>query len=226
MHIIRWNRRDRARLGMAVARFNKIAKEHGLKTYEYSDVKEKILTRKELERRIKMFKGLRNENADTYEQEVRENDRKLAERTLKRLMKRADKGDFMVKSDYGIYEGELYNIKNLEKLSPSFKSRKMERIAELARSDYEMLIADNYRKWYIKTLDEYYSEFEGYEKLKNKLESIKNPQTFYDKIRHDENASDIYYMRYSKTTQDFFNKILSSWGLDGEGAEYEEEVLS
>jgi len=226
MHVIRWNRKDRARLGMAVARFNKIAKEHGLNTFDYSEVKGKILTRKELERKIATFKGLTDENADTYEQEIAEKERKLAQRTLKRLMKRADKGDFMIKSEYAIYEGELSNIKNLDKLSPAFRAKKIERISDLARSDYEMLIADNYRDWYLKTLDEYYSDFEGYEKLKKKLQAINNPQIFYDKIKHDENASDIYYMRYNKATQDFFNKILSAWGLDGEGAEYQEEILS
>lgn len=223
MHAIRWNRKDRARLGMAVARFNKIAKKHGIQTYSYADVKEKILSRKEFERKIKIIKSLTEENASTYEEDVRKREKKLAERTLKRLMKKADKGDFMIKSEYGILEGELSNIRNLNKLSPSFRAKKIERISELARADYEMLISDNYRNWYIKSLDDYYSEFDGYEELMKKLKNIQNPQIFYNRIRSNENAADIFYMRYNRATQEFFNKILEAWGLNTDEREYEDE---
>lgn len=223
MHAIRWNRKDRARLGMAVARFNKIAEKHGLQTYNYADVKGKILSRKELERKIKIIKSLTEENASTYEEDVRKQEKKLAERTLKRLMKKADKGDFMIKSEYGVLEGELSNIRNLNKLSPSFRAKKLERISELARADYEMMTSDNYRNWYIKSLEDYYSEFDGYEELMKKLKNIRNPQIFYNRIRNNENAADIFYMRYNRATQEFFNKILEAWGLNTDEREYEDE---
>ena len=129
----------------------------------------------------------------------------------------------MIKSEYGVLEGELSNIRNLNKLSPSFRAKKLERISELARADYEMMTSDNYRNWYIKSLEDYYSEFDGYEELMKKLKNIRNPQIFYNRIRNNENAADIFYMRYNRATQEFFNKILEAWGLNTDEREYEDE---
>ena len=59
--------------------------------------------------------------------------------------------------------------------------------------------------------------------IMKKLKNIQNPQIFYNRIRSNENAADIFYMRYNRATQEFFNKILEAWGLNTDEREYEDE---
>ena len=223
---IRYTRGDAIRLGQAVARFNRIAKGVGLeKRYEYKTLKNDIETRSELNRQIAKLRRITPENAGKWAETELNREIKLATSRLKRQLKNTPKGSFMVNNNYAMITGEIENIKKLNELPPSVKKKKIERIEELARKDYDMVVARNYRDWYLKSLDDYYTGCTGFKELKAKIRKIRNPQTFYNMIKSHENEADIYYIRYSTHTQSLFNKILEAWGLEDYGEDIEEEAV-
>lgn len=227
MNQIKWKRGDVIRLGQAVAKFNRTAKQYGIdRKYSLPEMKKDILSRKELNRQIAKMKRLTPETASTWTINEQKREIKSAIRRLKKELKNTPKGEFMVNSDYGAISGEIENIKRIDQLSPKFKAQKIERVEELARADYELKVAQNYKEWYMQSLDEYFSEFSGYKQLRSKLMGIANPKRFYDKIKIFENESDIHYMRYTNQTQALFNKILEAWGMGEYGEDVEEEVYS
>ena len=220
--VIRWNRSDTTRLGRAVARFNRIAENsevQNLPKLTYNNLKDEIMTRKELNRQIEKLNRLTQDTAETWTEDEMKREIALAEKKLQRKLKKVKKGNFMGNDEFHYLEGEIKNIKNLDKLSPTFKERKLERISKLASADYEMKEANTYRDWYIKSMEDYYSGFSGYDKLINKLNSIKNPLTLYHRIKDSMNESDIYFIRYSQHNQAFFDKILKAWGIDDDEQE-------
>lgn len=226
MHKIRYTRGDRIKLGQAVARFNRIARSVGIeKRYEYNALKNDIETRDELNRQIDKLKRITPQNASKWEESELAREIKLATRRLKKELKNTPKGSYLVNSRYGMIRGELENIKGLNALPPSVKKKKIARIEELARKDYDMVVARNYRNWYLKTLDDFFSGCTGFKELKTKINKIRNPLAFYNTIRSHINESDIYYIRYSTHTQALFNKILEAWGLEEYGEETEEEEI-
>lgn len=223
---IRYKRGDLIRLGQAVGRFNRIAKASGLeKRYNYKELKNDIETRSELNRQINKLKRITPENASKWEESELAREIKLATQRLEKELKHTPKGSYLVNNRYGMISGELENIKGLNELPPSAKKKKIARIEELARKDYDMVVARNYRDWYLKTLDDFFSGCTGFKELKSKLRKIRNPQKFYDAISSHTNESDIYYIRYSTHTQALFNKILEAWGLEEYGEETEEEEV-
>lgn len=222
MNSIRWNRSDIAKLSRAISKFNSIAENADIEKINYQELKSEILTRKELNRQIEKLKRLTPENASKFEESERKREIKIAERRLKRMLKGVDRGQYMGNTEYQIIEGELKNIRNLDNLGKNFRSKKLKRIEDLASSDYEMKEAQSYKDWYIQTLDDYYSGFNGYKELRAKIINIKNPISMYSKISPDMNASDIYYLRYSGHSQELFNKILRAWGMSEYEEEYEE----
>lgn len=218
-HLIRWSSKDDKRLAAAVRKFNSVVGKLSnpqLPTTSLPELKDQILTRKELNRQIKKLNSITLENADTWLNDQLQLDIRAAKRRLTRKLKSLPKGDFMGNDEYYFVEGELQNINKLNDLPTSFKERKIKRINDLASSDFEMKQAKNYRDWYIRSIDEFYSQFKGYDKLKKKLESIKNPITFYNMIKGFVNEADINYLRYQLQNQAFFNRILNAWGLDEE----------
>ena len=227
---IRYTKGDKIKLGQAVSRFNRIAKSAGIdKRYEYKTLRDDIETRSEFNRQLAKLKRITPENALKWEESELTREIKLATRRLKRELKNTPKGSYMVNSKYGMISGELENIKNLNNLPTSIKKKKIARIEELARRDYDMVVARNYQNWYVKSLDDFFSNCSGYNELKTKIRKISNPHTFYNTIRTHTNEADIYYIRYSTHTQALFNKILEAWGLEEYGEETEEteeEVFS
>lgn len=223
---IRYTKGDKIKLGQAVSRFNRIAKSAGIdKLYEYKTLRDDIETRSEFNRQLAKLKRITPENALKWEESELTREIKLATRRLERELKNTPKGSYLVNNRYGMISGELENIKKLNELPPSYKKKKIERISELARKDYDMVVARNYKEWYLKTLDDFFSGCTGYNELKRKINKIRNPQTFYDTIKTHVNESDIYYIRYSTHTQSLFNKILEAWGLEEYGEETEEEEI-
>lgn len=222
---IRYTKGDKIKLGQAVARFNKIAKLAGIdKRYEYQRLRDDIETRGELNRQLAKLKRITPENADKWEERELNREIRLATRRLERELKNTPKGSYLVNSRYGMISGEIENIKSIKELPPAMKKKKIARIEQLARKDYDMIVARNYRDWYLKSLDEYFSGCSGFKELKSKLSKIRNPRAFYNAISSHTNEADIYYIRYSTHTQALFNRILEAWGLEEYGEETEEEV--
>lgn len=225
MHQIRYRRGDIVRLSKAIKKFNRIAESQGIsQRYDYKQLKSEIFTRKEFNRQLAKLKRLTPETASTWVQDEQKREIRLAKSRLKRKLKTTPKGNYMINDEYAAIEGEIKNIENLDKLTPKVREKKIVRIANLAAADFEMKQANIYRNNYIQSLQEFYSGFEGYEKLMKKLEKITNPIDFYEQVKPYAHASDIYEMRYSVQSQGYFNEILEAWGLGNYGEDAEEEV--
>lgn len=225
-NLIRWDRSDTQKLSRAVRRYNDIAEQSSaanLPQIDYKTLKSEILTRKELNRQIEKLNRLTLENANHWGEEELKRDIKLAESRLKNDLKGLEEGEYMGNIQYQYVAGELNNIRRLKHLPASFREKKIARIKNLASRDYDMKVANNYRNWYIATIEEKYSGFDGYKKLMKKLKSVKNPEKFYNSIKDFINEADIYLLRYSLVNQEFFNRILKAWGIEEED---ESEIYS
>ena len=233
---IRWKKGDYISLGKAVSNFNK--KIRRLETEEnksyfpseinYKEVKEGIKTRKELNRYINSLRRFSQEDAtELYETEAGEKltkwERKeiaqrqrIATRRLNKELKelneplenskysRVQMGSFRARE----IEKTLNSFKNIEKTTKSDFTRIKERIFRQGRYDYSMKRSIVYRENYIEEMKKY-SDFENYDKLMKKLESIKNPQKFYDFVSKNELTKDLTYQSDEYYSQAEFNRFVS-----------------
>ena len=118
-------------------------------------------------------------------------------------------------------EAQLRNLKQIEtKSGYEFRALKR-RIQRVGTSDYSMRKAITYQENYLKMLKESYSNFDNYDKLMAKLESIKNPQKFYEYLSQNELLSDITYMYdlsgegiAGVSDQNKFDFMLESLGIE------------
>lgn len=231
---IRWKRGDFIRLGRAVSDFNKkineLQKEEAriyLPTpLNYTNVKEEITTRRELNRMINSLKRFKQRDAsDLYETEAGEQITKwerrelgiqagIAKRRLRRELKelneplpegysRAQMGSVRVKE----IESQLRNLNKIEtKKGYEFK-RLTKSIRFQGASDYTMKKATVYRENYIKEMEKY-SDFDNYEKFMAKLKSIKNPIDFYNYVSKNELTKDLTYNSDMFYSQAEFNRFI------------------
>lgn len=80
-------------------------------------------------------------------------------------------------------------------------------------SDYEMRKAKIFRDKYIKVMSKY-ENFDNYNLLEEKLESIKNPIKFYDFVSKNELIKDLTYQSDERYTQLQFNAFLEEMGIE------------
>lgn len=212
-----------AKLSKAIKRYNIIAEEAGISKINYKDIKELIYSEREFKRQLREIQGITPDNAEDYAEKIRKSDERRALRRLNKMLKKAKVSEFLESDERAIIMGEIYNIKNINKLSPYLRARKLKRIKKLSSSDYEAKQAERYREWYIKSIKQRYRHLPGYKDLIKRLGSYKSPISFYNAIKGDLNASDIWDIRYSEANMERFNKILEAWGVDFE--EYGEEAL-
>jgi hypothetical protein len=217
------NRSQAAKLSGAIKRYNRIAEESGIGKINYKDIKELIYSEREFKRQLREIKGITPENAEEYVEKIRKSDERRALRRLNKMLKKAKVSEFLESDERAVIMGEIYNIKNINKLSPYLRAKKLQRIKKLASGDYEAKQAERYRDWYLKSIKQRYRHLPGYKDLIKRLESYKSPVSFYNAIKGDLNASDIWDIRYSEANMERFNKILEAWGVDFE--EYGEEAL-
>ena len=245
---IRWKQGDFIRLGRAVADFNKKvnrlqSEENKLylpDVIEYKEAKENITTRAELNRMIKSLKRFQREGAEElYTTEAGEDITKwerrelgiqsrIAQTRLQRELKalneplesgfsRAQMGSARVRE----IEAQIRNLKQIEtKSGYEFRALKR-RIQRVGTSDYSMRKAITYQENYLKMIKEGYSNFDNFEKLMAKLESIKNPQKFYEFLSQNELLADITYMYdlsgegiAGVSDQNKFDFMLESLGIE------------
>lgn len=212
-----------AKLSGAIKRYNTIAEEAGISKINYNDIKELIYSEREFKRQLREIKGITPDNAEDYAEKIRKSDERRALRRLNKMLKKAKVSEFLESDERAIIMGEIYNIKNINKLSPYLRAKKLQRIKKLSSGDYEAKQAERYREWYIKSIKQRYRHLPGYKDLIKRLERYKSPISFYNAIKGDLNASDIWDIRYSEANMERFNKILEAWGVDFE--EYGEEAL-
>lgn len=87
--------------------------------------------------------------------------------------------------------GELSNLKKFDKLKGYDFNRLKRRGMRWNELDRDYKKAELYRENYYIAIEQL-KNFENYDVLKNKLDSFKNPQDFYDYISQSEVLSDIF----------------------------------
>lgn len=217
---IRWTRSDYVKLGQAVANFNKKinklqAEENKLylpNEITYKETKQRITTRKELNRIINSLRRFNQKGAeDLYVTEAGEQITKWERNELKiqtgiitrrinkeinELKKPISDGYSRVQMGslrYRELEAQLKNLKTLESKQGYEFERLRNRIKNVGTSDYNMRRAITYRQNYMEMIKAY-QNFDNYNVLINKLNSLQNPLEFYDYVSQNELLADITFM--------------------------------
>lgn len=237
---IRWKRGDYITLGKAVSNFNKKIRE--LQTEEnklylpeevnYKNLKDEITTRRELNRIINRLKRFQEDGAEKIVENSagqkmtlwENNENIIAKRTASRNINNKikelniPKYDGFSRVQMGSIEyRELINtLKSFEKLNilRGFEYNKLrERINKYATSDLKMKRSIVYRENYINEMKKY-SHFDNYDLLMEKLNSIKNPISFYEYVSQNEFTGDLTYQSDQYYTQEAFNAYLQDLGIE------------
>jgi hypothetical protein len=232
---IKWKRGDYIRLGRAVSDFNKKINElqqEENKLYlptplAYSNVKENITTRQELNRMINSLRRFQREDAgELYITEAGEQITKWERRELgyqvsiakRRLNKelaslneptlggfsRVQMGSVRARE----IEAQIKSLGKLENKTGFEFNRLKKSIRFQGASDYTMKKSIVYRENYINEMKKY-SNFDNYDKLMNKLQSISNPISFYDFVSKNELTKDLTYNSDMFYSQAEFNRFVS-----------------
>lgn len=243
---IRWKKGDYIRLGQAVSRFNKIIKE--LEDIEdidylpdiksYKNIKEHIVSRKELNR---VINSLRRANVDNimkrrvYDsgQEVSDWEFKEINKSRRIALRNLAKEREIILSErpsIGMGEERLSEIQAIEKSFEDLKNRTrgefkrvMERIFSIGRSDYKLSKDELFRQNFYKAL-EGISNFQNYDLLKKELDKIKNPTRFYEYVKQSpilmdlflwyKEADVLYYGGFSSNQEAFDSSIFYHLGIE------------
>ena len=245
-NLIRWKRSDYVRLSKAVNKFNKQVNEltskginYAPEVKSYQSIKENIYTRKELNRLINSMKKFTIETSKKVELESgREmtaweyKDIRLARNRARRYLE--SKLEMQQRENpyakFGIETKEIEQtrktIESLDKLETKADKFEMQRIINriknLGSYDVEMKRATQYKENYLKALEQM-SNYDNYDLLKEKLDSIKNPEEFYEFIKQSDQLSDLFeYYETSPQAQTYggfdnnqeaFNRALEQLGI-------------
>ena len=242
--LIRWKKGDYIKLGQAVSRFNKIINELDVdeRSYlpdlkEYKDIKERITSRKELNRIIKSLRGATAENLlvkKTFDsgEEISKwefSEINKAKRRALRNLNLERRGIIEGRESIGMGEERLSEIRAIEdsfnklneKTGSDFKRIK-ERIFSIGRTDYELAKAELFRKNFYKAL-EGISNFQNYEVLKKELDKIKNPTKFYEYVSKSpvlmdlflwyKESDSLFYGGFSDNQEAFDSTLLFHLGI-------------
>lgn len=237
--LIKWKRGDYVRLSKAVAKFNK--KISSLQPSElsylpsmrdYKDLKEEIKSRKELDRIVNALRRFDVTGAEVKVtlpsgQELTKweyKELKLARNRATRMReKQAEevlsgaKFQGMGSEKISQYRMSIDYMNRLETMRGYNFKQAAELIEYIGSKDYALKRAEQYRDNFMKALEEM-SNYDFYDKLKAKLDSVKNPQKFYELISQSEILKDLFKFYKDKATaqtyggfasnQDAFNRAL------------------
>ena len=228
--IIRWNRSDYAKLSYAVRAFNKKVRElESLdknvlpEEFNYQELKDTIYSRKELNRVIKSLRRFEKESQQrVVELSSGESITKWEYSELKKAQKRAistiqEKAWEIIDSDTNVigdveFKQLMRTKESIEdlfnRLGSEFR-RTAKRTLSWGKTDYELWKAEIYRTNYMNSL-QMMSNYDNYEKLVNKLNSIKNPIKFYEFIQRSDILQDLFLFYRDKATAQTYGGFISN----------------
>lgn len=247
---IRWKQGDYITLGRAVADFNKkidrLEKMEGLgylpEKISYQETKEKIYSRKELNRIINSLKAFKKEGAEDliinqagtfttkWEQQQLRKQSKIAIARLNEEL--ATLNTPQESAPFSFAQMGVSRVREIERMKEKIEKEKTEtdpeelkRLQSFIKSvgtyDYAAKKAETFRKNYMNMLEKTYINFENYDKFKEKLENIKDPQEFYYFLKQNEKLVDITYMYElarlgigGASTQQAFNELIKDIGIE------------
>lgn len=237
--LIRWKKGDYIKLGQAVSRFNKRIKELEVDELsylpdmkDYKEIKENILSRKELNRVIKSLREFSKEGSeDIYTTSSGEEltrweyseIRKARNRGIRSLKKEAEEieagSKFVGMGDERLrqIEATIESLLDIENRKGSEFKRTKERLLRYGETDIKLKQAQVFKDNFLRSLEELES-YDNVDKLKKKLSSLKNPIKFYEFISQSDVLSDLFIYYKDKATsqtyggfadnQDAFNYAL------------------
>lgn len=247
--LIRFRRSDAGKLSYAIRQFNKKIKElEGLERefapeeLKYSEVKERITSRKEFNRVLKSLKRFtRKGQEDIVKLDSGENISKWERHELNLASKRATKmltleymkevqnpvNVFGMKNDrISQIESTLENINKIENATGGKFKKIKERIFKLGVTDKELKKAKIFKENFLKDLNSNrIKNFKNYNLFINYINTkLKNPIKFYETIQKSEVFSNIFLWYDSeqdtlypfgdyKTNEEGFNNGLEELGI-------------
>ena len=223
-NLIRWKHGDYVKLSRAVNKFNKQVNDLQSKGIEYTpdvrdyqSIKANIYTRKELNRTINSLKKFSIETAKKVELPSGEEltaweykEMRLARNRARRILESKLEQQQLENpyAKFGLETKEIENTKatlrSLNKLESKVGydlKMLMKRISKLGSSDTQLKKAITYRENYMKVLNNM-NNYENYEVLKSKLDSIKDSKEFYNFIKESPILSDLFKFADSENKSD------------------------
>ena len=240
--LIRWKKGDYIKLGQAVSSFNKLVQqineEYLPEIKDYKEIKERITSRKELNRVINSLKRANMENLLASRvlesgEEISQYEWKEINLSKRRALKnlQAEKESILSnRPSIGMGDERLSEIRAIEESFSKLQlktgadlKRLKERIYMVGRSDYKLakdkLFMDNFYKAL-----EGISNFQNYELLKKELDKIKNPTRFYEYVKQSPILMDLFlwyknpevniYGGFSDNQEAFDSSILYHLGIN------------
>lgn len=242
--LIRWKINDYKDLEQAVNSFNRKIKRLERRgktslpeTLDFVETRKEIRSRKELNRILKSLEDFKNKDAEeiiklksgTEITKWEYGEIKKARRRAKtRLTNEARKISASRNASLGMGDERLSQI---ESILESFENLENKKGFEFKRTKESILIqgsvdinlkrAETFRTNFLESIKEA-SAFEGYDKLVNSLNKIKNPIDFYNKVSKSQIAMDfgVWYNEITEgndtisygafaTSQDMFNQMIN-----------------
>lgn len=223
-NLIRWKRGDYVRLSKAINRFNKQVNELQAQGIDYTpdvksyqSIKENIYTRKELNRIVNSLKKFSIETAKKVElpsgekltsweyrdlRLARNRARKILEGKLEIQQRENPYGKFGIETkDIENTKATLRSLNKLESKTGYDLKMLMRRINKLGSSDTQLKKAITYKDNYMKVLNNM-ENYENWDLLKEKLDSIKDSKEFYEYIKQSPVLSDLFKFADSENKSD------------------------
>lgn len=242
--LIRWKLNDYKELEKAVNSFNRKIKRLERRgktslpeTLDYVETRKEIRSRKELNRILRSLEDFKKKDAEEIIKlksgtEITKWEygevKKARRRAKNRLTNEARKISASRNASLGMgderlsqIESILESFENLENKKGFEFKRTKERIIIQGSIDINLKRAETFRSNFLESIKEA-STLEGYDKLVNSLNKIKNPIDFYNKVSKSQIAMDfgIWYKETGEgtdnisygafaTSQDMFNQMLN-----------------
>lgn len=239
---MKFKRSDIITLSKAVSRFNKIVNEIENKTsytpnlQSYQELKENILTRKEFNKVVRSLKSATKENLTTsrtlgdltlseYEYQNIKRNQRSAIASLNYKLKKSKENLFQTNRRTGYFKDKekglnitLNSIKSLDKKGIDLLNT-IKRIEYNSNSkDYRSAI--NFKKFYETYVLPELEGYDGYEKLRKKLDSFKSPNAYYKFIKSSPTLIDLvqWYDKSGSTTFVDVKASLAGYGMEQQDA--------
>ena len=242
--LIRWKRGDYVKLSKAVASFNR--KVNKLTTPEtkylpqlknYNEIKNNIMTRKELNRVVNSLKKFKLEGMEKKielpsGQETTKweyNQIKLARNRVIGKLQEESQGilgkDHLTPRQERMGDKRLREIERtigrfegIESQRGSNYEASVESLFKKGRFDADLVRYEQFRNNFMNALEEM-STYDNYEELKYRLSQIKNPKDFYDYVRQSPELMDLFLYYKDKATSQTYGGYVSNQDAFNAGLE-------
>lgn len=214
-HMIKWNKKDYSNLRNAINRFNrKIKKLEQLDSemelpnlLNYKELKEDILTRKNLNKTISSLNRIKFKNA--FDEIKLASGEIISRWEYNDIMKKQPIAIEKIQKDLaeemknqtfkGLKNEKVERLESTLKTLKNFKNKEgkalrysLDRIKKIGGVDYEIKKAQTFKDNFLRALKEGASTFKNYKMFAKDLEKIKNPKDFYNYVKDSDTFMDLF----------------------------------